>query len=141
MPALGPHSGRKLVLKRGETPTVIAGVRTKSFTINGEPIDVTSDDDSAVRKLLAEPGERAVEISVSGVLKDDALLVEALKTDDRVDNTVFEWPEITPTTGTAGSLSGDFFLASYTQTGEYQGMIAFDATFQSAGDVTYTAPT
>lgn len=137
MPQTFPAKGRAVTVKRGATPALIAGVRTKSLSINGEPIDVTTDDDAAVRTLMAEPGQLTLEISVSGVTNDDTLRVEALSTTDRILPTEFGFPGSVSN----GKIAGDFFLASYTETGEYQGAATFEATFQSAGAMTYTAAT
>lgn len=125
-------------MKRGSpTPLLIGGVRTKSMSLNGEPIDITSDDDAAVRKLMDEPAELTMEITVSGITKSDTLRVEALSTTDRVLPTEFGFPGSV----TNGKIAGDFYLASYTETGEYQGAATFEATFQSTGALTYTAAT
>jgi TP901-1 family phage major tail protein len=130
--------GRAIQVKRGGT--LVAGVRTKSITINGSPIDITSDDDAGVRKLLDQPGQIDVSISVSGVVVSEQLRTESLSASDRVQATLFQYQD-----GYEGSpnnthgFSGDFFLASYTETGEYQGAVTFEAEFQSAGAVTYSA--
>lgn len=137
MAATYPIKGRAIKVKRGTTPALIAGARTKSLSINGSPIDVTNDDDDAVRKLMNEPGEITVEISLSGIIQSDVLRAESLSATDRVLPTEFELPGSVG----AGKFAGDFFLASYSETGEYQGAATFEATFQSAGAVTYTAPT
>lgn len=134
MPAFaGPDKGRALQLKRGTAASevLIAGVRTKSLSINGEAIDVTNDDDDGWRKMLDMPGELSVEFSCSGVAKNHTLLQEALSNSDRVQSTLLLW------TG-GGKLQGNFYLASYSETGEYQGGVMFEATFQSQGTVTYT---
>jgi len=47
-----PGKGRDLLLSSAQSD--IAGVRTKSISINRTPIDVTNDDDAGVRKLLTE---------------------------------------------------------------------------------------
>lgn len=57
--------GRLCRLKKGGV--VIASLRTKSLSINNENIDVTTDDDSGLRTLLDEPGEKSVEISADGL--------------------------------------------------------------------------
>ena len=127
--ATGANKGRDMVLKLNDV--AIAGVRTKSFAINGEPIDVTTDDDSGIRTLLDAPGEVQVNFSVSGVVKDDSLLQISLSNTDRVN-------PMTLVRADGGTLSGNFFLATYSETGEYQGAIAFECECQSAGAVTYT---
>ena len=134
MPAFaGPDKGRALLLKRGTAASevTLAGVRTKSMSINGEPIDVTNDDDAGWRTMLDMPGELSVEFSCSGVAKNHTLLAEALSSTDRVQSTLLLW------TG-GGKLQGNFFVVSYSETGEYQGGVTFEATFQSQGAVTYT---
>lgn len=134
MPLTLPARGRLITVKRGAVPSLIASVRTKSLAINGEAIDVSTDDDSGWRKLLDQPGEVGVEISVSGVLKDETLIQEAISTTDRVAPTEFGWPGTTP-----GKLAGDFFLQSFNVTGEYKGAATFEATFVSTGTVAFTA--
>lgn len=66
------YLGRKVNLTWGGS--AVLGIREKGVTINGEPIDVTSDDDNGWRKLLTEAGEHSVDISISGVTKDDVFL-------------------------------------------------------------------
>ena len=123
--------GRTLQVWRGASPALVAGVRTKSISINGEPIDITNDDDEAVRKLMDVAGEVSVEISISGVAVGAVLRTEALTVADRVPATEFRY-------GATEKFAGDFFLASYKETGEYKGAATFEATFQSASTVTYT---
>lgn len=128
-----PTRGRLIQVER-PTGSLIAGVRTKSISVNGEPIDITNDDDVGWRKLLDQPGEVAVEITVAGILKNETLIQESVSTTDRVQAMSFEWPG-----GTPGSLSGDFYLSAFSITGEYQGAATFEATFVSSGTITFAA--
>ena len=132
-----PSKGRSIGVYRGASPTLIAGVRTKGCTVNGSPIDVTNDDDAAVRKLLNEPGQIDISINVAGILKNETLIQESLDAADRVQATEFRWPGSVSN----GKLAGDFFLASFGITGEHQGAATFEATFESAGTVAFTAAT
>lgn len=127
MPA---NIGRELLVKRGST--VIAGVRTKTVTFNGEPVDVTSDDDSGFRKLLAEVGQKSIDMSVEGVTKDNELRSAALSgTSLLLTDVNIEWPN-------GDTLSGDFFMNSVEETGAYNDAITFTSSFQSSGEWTYT---
>lgn len=126
--------GRSIIVQRGGV--TLAGVRTKSLTINGSPIDITNDDDAGVRKLMDEPGQIDVGISVSGILTNDALLQESLSASDRTQTTNFVMPGGWTGSPSYQSLSGNFFMASFSITGEYQGAATFEAEFQSAGAVT-----
>jgi predicted secreted protein len=126
-------AGRNILVRRNGV--VLAGVRVKGISIAGAPIDVTNDDDDGIRKLLDEAGQLDISISVSGVLMNDTLRDEALNADDRVAPTAFEIGTTSPTDG----YSGNFFMESYNEGGEYQGHGTFEATFQSAGAVTRLA--
>jgi TP901-1 family phage major tail protein len=118
--------GRNMVLSKDST--AIAGVRTRSFTINNSPVDITSDDSSGWREFLTEPGDKNVEISVSGVATDDTLLTTAMSASDISGAFSLAWD--------GNTLSGTFVVASFAQTGEYNGAVTFEATLQSAGAVT-----
>jgi predicted secreted protein len=127
--------GRSVQIKRAGV--VIAGVRTKSIKIGGSPIDVTNDDDDGIRKLLDQPGQVDVSISCSGIVVNETLRNEALGTTDRVQATQFIYQGFDNSPTNTHGWSGEFFLASYSETGEYQGVVTFEAEFQSAGPVTY----
>ena len=129
-------AGRTIIVRRNGVP--IAGIRTKSISINATPIDVTNDDDAGVRALLNQPGQIDVDIQASGVLLDpdnNAILSEALEASDRVAPTSFDIVNGSPTKG----FSGEFFMGPMTISGEYQGHVAYEFSFHSAGTVTYNA--
>lgn len=119
--------------------TTLVGIRTRGFTINAEPVDVTNDDDSGWRTLLAEPGLRSVEIPVAGITSDEVLIAEIMQSGTFDLETV----DVLLATGvgaaTPGKLSGSFFLSSLEQTGEHDGAVEFSATLMSSGVITYTA--
>jgi TP901-1 family phage major tail protein len=126
--------GRAVVVARAGT--TVAGCRTKNLTINGSPIDVTTDDDAGVRQLLSAPGQIDVSISVSGILTSDQLMTEALSATGRTQTTTFTFQGGFVGSPDHMSFSGSFFLSSLKLGAEYQGAQTFDAEFQSAGAVT-----
>lgn len=121
--------GRELLVKKGST--VLAGVRTKGVSINGEPIDITSDDDDGYRTLLADAGTYSIDLSVEGITKDDTLksVIMAGGSLLLTDITV-EYPN-------GKTLSGDFFLNSLEETGTYNEAVTFSASLQSSGTWSY----
>lgn len=128
MPAI---KGRFVVVKINGT--AIAGVRTKSISISGAPIDITSDDDDGVRKIMDEPGQVDVNIQVSGIVINPAVLrALSLNRTDRVVPMQFSYGG-SPDQG----FQGLFFLASYSENGEYNGSVLFEGEFQSADVITY----
>lgn len=126
MPA---SSGRELVLKRGTT--VVAGVRTKAMAITRAGIDVTSDDDAGFRTMLGEPGQLELNISVSGVTKDDVLRADAVN-GVTLQAYTLEFED-------GSTVTGNFFLATYTETGTYNEAVTFEAEIQSSGTFVFTA--
>lgn len=108
----------------------LLGVRQKAITINGESINISSDEDSGWQVLLAESGEQSVNIAISGVTKS-----KVLKTDwfagTRTRAVVLTYWD-------GSSISGNFRLADYKETGNYKEAVTFEATLQSTGVVTFT---
>lgn len=123
--------GRNLKVKRGST--VIAGVRTKSGSFAGEPVDVTTDDENGFRTTLEEAGTYSFDLSVEGITKDNDIRSAALgATNLMLTDVNLEWPN-------GDTLTGNFFLASLEESGEYNGALTFTASLQSSGEWTYTA--
>jgi len=120
--------------------TTLVGVRSRSFNINNEYVDVTTDDDASWRKLLADPGLRSMEVTVGLIVSDEVLLNEIMTA-----SITGETLDVNLPTGTAsgittpGTLSGNFVVSSYEQTGEHDGAVEASVTFMSDGEITYTA--
>jgi len=124
-------SGRDLVIKIGAPATAIATVRSKSVAINNERIDTTNDDSDGWQQGLSEAGLRSVEIQVSGVVSSAALRIIAYSaTPQAVIEVLFS---------DTATLGGTFMITGYTESGEFADAIAFEATFSSNSEATYTA--
>jgi predicted secreted protein len=128
---MAKHLGRKVILE-DEDGEPIANLRTKNLSVDREPADVTDDDSSGWRELLPEPAQLNVDMSISGVLANDALRAKAISTDGLVGR-VLVYPD-------GGKLTGDFFLQNYTELHEYNAASTFDGSLQSSGVITYTPP-
>lgn len=126
---MAKHLGRKVILK-DEADEPIANLRTKEVSVDREPVDVTDDDSSGWREIIPEPGQVNVNMSVSGVLANDDLRALAISTDGLKARTL-EYPD-------GGTLTGDFFLASYSETHEYNAASTFESEIQSSGTIIYT---
>ena len=108
----------------------LGGAREKSFTFNGEAIDISDDYSQGWRELLEHAGEYSINLSVSGVTRSDTLRA-AWFAEDLQETMVVTFPG-------GDSFSGTFHLASYSETGNYKEAITYEAEFQSTGVVTYT---
>ena len=123
--------GRQVILTVGGQN--ILGVRTKGLTVNNEPIDTSDDNSAGWQEFDAIPGQKAVELPISGMVKNLELLRAIMGTGSQIYACTLTYPD-------GGSVvSGDFMLANYTETGEYNGAYTFDITLQSSGAVTFTA--
>lgn len=125
---MAASKGRNLGFEWGGVS--ILGVREKGIALNGEPVDVTSDEDGGKRTLLDVSAEDQVDITVSGVTKDE-ILKENWFDGDRTKELEITFPN-------GSTLTGQFFLASYSETAPYNDAVTFEATFNSTGAFTFT---
>jgi predicted secreted protein len=124
-------SGREfLVLKDA---VAIAGLRETSVSVDGSPIDITSKGDSGYRTLAGFAGNRALDITASGVLKDDVFRAIAVGTGSLL------LTDITLQYADGATLSGDFYLATTEDAGNFDNEATYNVTLQSSGVWTYTA--
>jgi predicted secreted protein len=144
--------GRAVAVKIGTV--YVATARTKSLTINNEAVDITSDGDKGIQRMLARAGQKGVEVSIEGLedLSKTSLPTSLFKfaLDNGADGTSllktisFEFYLTNVNQGTNKAdfiLSGDFFLASYQQSHAYNEAVTFSASFNSSGLVTLTVVT
>ena len=125
------YSGRDFLIKKGST--VIASVRAKTVTINGEPVDITTDDSAGYRTLLDKAATRSIDMSVEGLTDDDTLRAAMAGTGSLLLTDInVEYPD-------GATLTGDFFITSLEETGQHTDAVGFSASFQSSGQWTYTA--
>lgn len=126
--------GRKIKLYWGDASPgeAIPGVRQKGFAFAGDPIDVTNDDDDGWRTLLDEPGERALNITLAGLVMSPLLKNAYMGTiEDRMQPVRIVYED-------GGVLAGDFFLASYSEDAPYKEAVTFSAEIQSSGEFQWT---
>lgn len=121
--------GRNIVLLMAGQP--VAGVTTKGISISNEAVDVSSDDSSGERELLAQAGTRTVDISLSGVTKNLELMRSVIINESKVYTLLFTYTD-------GSTLALDGFMATYNATGEHAGAETFDASFQNTGAPTFT---
>ena len=127
------------VLQNG---TPLLGLNAKTISSASASIDTTSDEDGGFRCFLDVAGLETLDISGSGVTKDELLRQLALTGGSKLltDITVQYPPVGTQTTG--DEISGDFYFSSFNETGgSSDGAIEFDFSMQSSGAWTLTPGT
>jgi len=126
-------AGRKVRVQIATTD--VAGAQTDELVVNREHIDITDKDDAGIRTFLNEIGTFSMSMTCSGILTDDTLIDWAADSTDVLKTMTFVITGI-------GTYSGSFGIASFTQGGNDGAEAAtFQATFESAGAITFTAAT
>ena len=128
--------GRKVRLKKGTglAAVGIVGARQEDITIANGEVDVTDKDDGGYRTLLDDWGVRSIDVSISGLLKDDSLIEIATSNSASVLLQAYELE-----VDGIGTFAGDFFMNGCTLGAPYDNSVTFSATFLSSGPYTYTA--
>lgn len=121
--------GRQVLITIGSQS--ILGIQTKGLTVNNERLDTTDDNADGWAEALAVPGQKSVELPISGLLKNLEMLA-AYFASSQIFAATITYPD-------GSEVTGDFFLESFSETGEYNALKTFDATFSSSGEVTFTA--
>jgi len=125
-------AGRKVTLTIGGVGNI--AITTKGLSVNNEMIDVTSDKSDGWATALAEPGQRAIELTFSGVVENLNLLMSTINNTSQIYACVLTYPD-------GSTVDGDFGFGSFSDTGEYNGSYTFESSLASSGEVTFTAGT
>lgn len=130
---MAAKSGRVLLVKKATI--AIAGFRANTVTIDGSPVVITDKQDAGFRTIADFAGEKAMDIEGDGVWQANTLGALAFA----ATATGLLLTDITLVNGNGDTISGDFYLANYEETGEHDGAIEFSGSFQSSGVWTVTA--
>lgn len=129
---MAAQSGRDLLILKNAV--AFGGLRETSVAVDGSPIDITNKNDSGYRTLASFSGVESVDITGSGVFIDDTIRDIAFVG----TGTTKLLTDITLAWGDGATMSGDFYLASFTSAGNHDGEETYDVTLQSSGAWTYT---
>lgn len=136
---MAAQAGKNILIKHDSdgagTFVTLGGMRTKSMTINRETIDTTdSDSVNLMRELLAGGGVASMSISGGGVFKESAgekACIGRVLSGAIVDHQ-FIYPGL-------GTFEGLFQTTQAQLNGEYNGEAQFSLSFESAGEIAFTA--
>jgi predicted secreted protein len=121
---MAARKGRKVRILLNGVP--IAGVRTRSLTIDNAPVDVTTDESGGFRELISKSGERDIRASVEGLTKDTDLLDAAT-----AGAAIIRYYDIELYPGF--TLGGDFRISNIQLGTEYNDAVAFTAQLDGTG--------
>lgn len=137
---MSAQKGSELLIKIGddaspEVFTALAGLRTKSLTINAEQVDVTNSDSVGKwRELLAGAGVKSMAVSGSGVFLDAA--VDQTLVTEVMAQTIRDFQILVPGLGT---FEGRFQVSQWQFAGEHNAEVTYDVALESGATIAYTA--
>jgi predicted secreted protein len=105
--------------------------REKTLTLNGENIDASDGCSDGFQELLEESGTQSLEITLSGLDKDDVLL------EARAEGPLIRAGTYTRKSGAV--VAGDFRLSALSFGAPFNDVATYEATFSSSGEFTVTA--
>ena len=128
-----------LSVRTAATPTytALAGLRTRSFKINNNPVDVTTADSTGRwRELLGDTGQVELEIDASGLYQKDAP-GHVLPT--LVASGASQVFQLVSASASAGiTIIGSFVVTEYNLTAAYNEAATFTVKLMSTGAPTIT---
>lgn len=135
---MSAQKGKDLLLKLDDTGSgsfvTVAGLRSRTLSLNADTIDAThADSPGEWRELLAGGGIKRARLTGSGIFKDSA-------SDARVrqylfDGTIRTWQIVIPDFGV---ISGPLQITSLDYAGRHDGEVTFDIALESAGALIFT---
>lgn len=135
---MSAQKGRDMLVKLVDSSggeTTLAGLRTKTFTLNARQIDITDSDSAGQwRELLPGGGVKTLEVSGSGIFRDSAS--DATAREAFFDQRLLDCRLILPD---FGQIDGPFQISSLRYSGQYAGEAGYDITLASAGALSFTA--
>lgn len=135
MPAGRGLLGREITLTVGGS--TILGVVTKDISFTNSAVDVTDDQSSGYRELLATGGLKQLDLSLSGTIKNYALLRTMFETSQMMACVI----QLGDGATTRSSLTFDALLTDLQFGGDSNDRVEFSANLQSSGTVAFVAGT
>ena len=131
--------GKDMLVKIGdggspETFTTVAGLRTRTISLNAREVDTTHSESNGWRELLGAAGVRQCSVSGAGVFLDDAAAeqIRAAFFAGAIRNFRLVMPGM-------GEFSGPFLIANLDYAGEHDGEATFSLALASAGAISFAA--
>lgn len=111
--------------------TTVGGFTSNSFTINGNPVDITNKDSNGFRESLSGGANIAIETSGNGVFMGGPEF-------DSVHAAVMAGTHLDAKVTIPGMMTytGPFIVSSLGFTGDTEGAVNYDISLQSAGQIT-----
>ena len=135
---MAAQKGKLVLLKAdmaGGSPqvfTTVAGLRTTTWSVNGEDVDVTTKDDNGWQQRLSGAGVRSISVSATGIFQDT--VAEETVRQWAFAQTI-NWFQLTFENG--DRLESQFQISNYERTGDHDGAETYSLSLNSHGTPNY----
>ena len=116
----------------------LAGIVSKSLSINNSAVDTSDDDSSGWAESLATPGRKEITVGLSLKAKNLSLIQSAINNTSQIYASLLTFPDGTSTPST---IAGDVFMTSVSLSGEHEDLTTIDVELMYSGEPTFTAAT
>ena len=137
---MAAQKGKDILIKIGdggspESFTTVAGIRTRTFSLNAKTVDVTDADSAGGwRELLDGAAVRQMSVSGAGVFRSEA--ADATMRQAFFSGAASPFQLVAPGFGT---FAGPFQVTTLEYAGSFDGEATYALTLASAGALTFTA--
>jgi len=116
----------------------LAGIVSKSLSINNSAVDTSDDDSNGWAESLATPGRKEITIGLSLKAKNISLIQSAIDNTSQIYASLLTFPDGTSTPST---IAGDVFMTTVSLSGEHEDLTTVDVELMYSGEPTFTAAT
>jgi len=116
----------------------LAGIVSKSLSINNSAVDTSDDDSNGWAESLATPGRKEITIGLSLKAKNLGLIQSAIDNTSQIYASLLTFPDGTSTPST---IAGDVFMTTVSLSGEHEDLTTVDVELMYSGEPTFTAAT
>ena len=116
----------------------LAGIVSKSLSINNSAVDTSDDDSNGWAESLATPGRKEITIGLSLKAKNLSLIQSAIDNTSQIYASLLTFPDGTSTPST---IAGDVFMTTVSLSGEHEDLTTIDVELMYSGEPTFTAAT
>lgn len=116
----------------------LAGVVSKSLSINNSALDTSDDTSNGWAESLATPGRKEITLGLSLKAKNLDLIKSAIDNASQIYATVVTFPDGTTTGST---ITGDAFLTTVSLSGEHEDLTTVDIELMYSGAPVFAAAT
>jgi len=116
----------------------LAGIVSKSLSINNSAVDTSDDDSNGWAESLATPGRKEITIGLSLKAKNISLIQSAIDNTSQIYASLLTFPD---GTSTPSRIAGDVFMTTVSLSGEHEDLTTVDVDLMYSGEPTFTAAT